>query len=69
MSNFYSENGRKGGLARADKYKNKILEVVKLFYKEPHLTKVEISNKVNVSYNFVLKHTKHLKKRYRTIDD
>ena len=53
-----AENGRKGGFAKAEKYKPLIREVVRLFVSKPHMKQQEIALKVGVSQGFVCEHTK-----------
>ena len=57
-SQIMAENGRKGGFAKAKKYKPLIREVVRLFVSKPHMTQQEIARKVGVSQGFVCEHTK-----------
>ncbi len=57
-SEIMAENGRKGGFAKAKKYKPLIREVVRLFVSRPHMTQHEIALKVGVSQGFVSEHTK-----------
>ena len=57
-SEIMAENGRKGGFAKAEKYKPLIREVVRLFVSKPHMTQQEIAKKVGVSQAFVSEHTK-----------
>ena len=57
-SEIMAENGRKGGFAKAEKYKPLIREVVRLFVSKPHMTQQEIARKVGVSQGFVCEHTK-----------
>ena len=52
-SEIMAENGRKGGFAKAEKYKPLIREVVRLFVSKPHMTQQEIASKVGVSQGFV----------------
>ena len=58
-SEIMAENGRKGGFAKAEKYKPLIREVVRLFVTRPRMTQQEISQKVGVSQAFVSEHTKN----------
>ena len=57
-SEIMAENGRKGGFAKAEKYKPLIREVVRLFVTLPRMTQQEIALKVGVSQGFVCEHTK-----------
>ena len=57
-SEMMAENGRKGGFAKAEKYKPLIREVVRLFVTRPRMTQQEIALKVGVSQGFVCEHTK-----------
>lgn len=61
---YYVENGRKGGIAKGKKYKDKVLSAIYLFYKEPFLTKKQIGEKIGMSQTFVSKHTKVLTKPF-----
>lgn len=57
-SEIMAENGRKGGFAKAKKFKPLIREVVRLFVTRPRMTQQEIALKVGVSQGFVCEHTK-----------
>lgn len=56
-SKSMAENGRKGGFAKAKKYKPLIREVIRLFVTRPRMTQQEIAQKVGVSQGFVSEHT------------
>lgn len=64
-SEVMAENGRKGGLAKAIKYKSLIIEAIKLFITKPKMTQQEIAEQLGVSQAFVSEHTKdpYIKKR------
>ena len=64
-SEIMAENGRKGGLAKASKYKPLIIESVRLFITNPKMTQLEIAKQLGVSQAFVSEHTKdpYIKKR------
>lgn len=53
----YKEMGRKGGLARAKKYKQKIFKVIFIFSTRYHLKQTEIAKICGVSQSFVSKYT------------
>lgn len=57
-SEVMAENGRKGGFAKAEKYKPLIREVVRLFVTRPRMTQQEIAKRLGVSQAFVSEHTK-----------
>lgn len=57
-SEIRAECGRKGGFAKAQKYKPLIREVVRLFVTQPRMTQQEIAQKFGVSQGFVSEHTK-----------
>lgn len=57
-SEAMAENGRKGGFAKAEKYKPFIREVVRLFVTRPRMTQQEIAQRIGVSQAFVSEHTK-----------
>lgn len=57
-SDVMAENGRKGGFAKAEKYKPLIREVIRLFVTRPRMTQQEIAMRVGVSQAFVSEHTK-----------
>ena len=57
-SQIMAENGRKGGFAKAEKYKPLIREVARLFVTRPRMTQHEIAKRVGVSQAFVSEHTK-----------
>lgn len=53
------ENGRMGGLAKGESYKDKRRKAIELFITEPMMTLDEIAKKVGgISYGFVSEHTK-----------
>ncbi|MEQ6437434.1 hypothetical protein V8Z74_20765 [Comamonas sp. w2-DMI] len=53
------ENGRAGGLAKGQSYKDRRRKAIELFITEPKMTLDEIAKKVGgVSYGFVSEHTK-----------
>ena len=60
------ENGRLGGLAKGESYKDKRRKAIQLFIAEPTMTLDEIAKKVGVSYGFVSEYTKsHFIKKLR----
>lgn len=52
------ENGRAGGLAKGQSYKDRRRRAIELFITEPTMTLDEIAKKVGVSYGFVSEYTK-----------
>lgn len=58
-SEIMAENGRKGGFAKAKKYKPLIREVIRLFITRPRMTQQEIAQRLGVSQGFVCEHTKN----------
>jgi predicted transcriptional regulator len=57
-SETMAENGRKGGYAKAEKYKPLIREVMRLFVTQPRMTQKQIAKRLGVSQAFVSEHTK-----------
>ena len=57
-SEIMAENGRKGGFAKAEKYKPLIREVMRLFVTQPKITQKQIAKRLGVSQAFVSEHTK-----------
>lgn len=57
-SEIMAENGRKGGYAKAEKYKPLIREVFRLFVTQPRMTQKQIAKRLGVSQAFVSEHTK-----------
>ena len=52
------ENGRAGGLAKGQSYKDRRRRAIEFFITEPKMTLDEIAKKVGVSYGFVSEYTK-----------
>ena len=57
-SETMADNGRKGGFAKAEKYKPLIREVMRLFVTQPKITQKQIAKRLGVSQAFVSEHTK-----------